>query len=106
MEEVAMDLDCGACRFHAHITVVMEDGELVYTIESECPHVKRLAQKFKREPMMAAMKMPFSENEIYLACGKELKHSACPVPMALIKGSEVAAGLGLKREVKLEFKKN
>jgi hypothetical protein len=105
-ENVALHVECGACRFHADIKVFMEDGELVYDIKSDCPYVSRMGQTLKRLPMMDCLKMPFCENEIYRIGGQELKHSACPVPMALIRGSEVAAGLGLKKEVKVEFKKD
>ncbi len=43
--------------------------------------------------------MPINENPIYVCAGQHLPHSACPVPCALIKGLEVASGLGLKKDV-------
>jgi hypothetical protein len=47
----------------------------------------------------------FSENKVYVIGGKTLKHSTCPMPMAVLKGLEVAAGLALKRDVVVAFDK-
>ena len=55
--------------------------------------------------MMDAMRMPFSENKVYAIGGRTLKHATCPLPMAALKGMEVAAGLGLKRDVLVSFDK-
>jgi len=49
------------------------------------------------------MRMPYVDNAVYQICGEVLKHSACPVPMAMIKCAEAAAELGLKRSVVVEF---
>jgi hypothetical protein len=55
--------------------------------------------------MMDVMKMPFSDNKVYVTGGRTLKHSTCPLPMAVLKGFEVAAGLALKRDVTVIFNK-
>jgi hypothetical protein len=55
--------------------------------------------------MMDVLRMPYSENKVYEIGGRTLKHSTCPLPMALLKGFEVAAGLGLKRDVVVAFDK-
>jgi len=47
--------------------------------------------------------MPFGENPIYEHAGKYLKHSACPIPMAMVKAGEVVTGMGLKRSVTMTF---
>jgi hypothetical protein len=53
--------------------------------------------------MMDVMKMPFSDNKVYIIGGRTLKHTTCPLPMAVLKGFEVAAGLALKRDVSVVF---
>jgi hypothetical protein len=55
--------------------------------------------------MMEVVRMPFAENIVYLAGGRTLKHSTCPLPMAVLKGFEAAAGLALKRNVEVIFDK-
>ncbi len=55
--------------------------------------------------MMDIMTMPFCENKVYIISGKVLKHSVCPVPMAILKCGEVVSGLGIKRDIKADFQR-
>ncbi len=103
-EKVTMSIDPGVCRFKTKIITRYTDGEVRYEIASDCPHVKKLGAEMKEGlSPMDALRMPFSANPIYERCGACLAHSACPIPSALIKSAEAAAGLGLKRNVKFEF---
>jgi len=97
-------LNAGICGFKTKVTATSDGATVQYRIESDCPHVSKLNDALdKNMGAFDPLTMPFSENPVYLACGKALAHSACPVPMALIKAAEVAAGLGLKRSVALDF---
>jgi hypothetical protein len=101
---VAVMLDPGVCQFKSKISVTMnEDRQLVYKIDSQCPHVKKMSAEMPLFDMFDIMKMPFGENPIYEVGGKFLKHSACPLPMAMIKAGEVVTGMGLKRTVTVSF---
>jgi hypothetical protein len=101
---VAIMLDPGVCQFKSKISVIMnEDRQLVYKIDSQCPHVKKMSAEMPLFDMFDIMKMPFGTNPIYEVGGKYLKHSACPLPMAMIKAGEVVTGMGLKRSVSVSF---
>ena len=101
---VAIMLDPGVCQFRSKISVTMdENNQLAYKVESQCPHVKKMAAEMPLFDMFDIVKMPFCENPIYELGGKFLKHSACPLPMAMIKAGEVVTGMGLKRTVTVEF---
>ncbi len=102
-EEVVMSLDPGVCRFRAKITA--EDrGEFIHIkIKSDCPHAKDLEKKLDKVDAFDALKMPFSENVVYKSAGETLKHSACPIPSAVIKCIEAASGLALKKNVVFEY---
>jgi hypothetical protein len=101
--KVSLRVDTGVCRFDAKIVCWMEEGMLRCAIESRCPHVDDFANALGPCELMTAMKMPFSENHVYIVGGRTLKHSTCPLPMAVLKGFEVAAGLALKRDVTVIF---
>ena len=101
--KVSLHVDSGVCRFDAKIVCWMEDGMLMSSITSRCPHVNDFAKTLGPCDMMAAMRMPFSENQVYIIGGETLKHSTCPVPMAVLKGFEAASGLALKRKVSVDF---
>ncbi|MDW5562556.1 MAG: hypothetical protein SA339_04950 [Methanomassiliicoccus sp.] len=102
--KVCLTVDPGVCRFKTKITAKYVDGNVRFDIQTDCPHVKKVTDQLAEDMSpFDALKMPFSANPIYEACGKVLAHSACPVPSAIIKSAEAASGLGLKRTVKFEF---
>ncbi|MBI0584198.1 MAG: hypothetical protein ISF22_08235 [Methanomassiliicoccus sp.] len=102
--QICLSVDPGVCRFKTKIVAKYVDGNIHFEIDTDCPHVKKLKGELPEElTPFDALKMPFSSNPVYNACGKVLAHSACPVPSALIKSAEVAAGFGLKRAVRFEF---
>ena len=104
-DEVVVNLDPGACRFPTKVRGVMVDGVITFHLESNCPYVKRLEKELGPIPMMDIMTMPFCENKVYIISGKVLKHSVCPVPMAILKCGEVVSGLGIKRDIKADFQR-
>jgi hypothetical protein len=103
--KTSLHVDAGVCRFHTTIRACSDDeGNIIYEIESGCPHAKKLQENMPQGiTPFDALRMPFSENPIYECCGRMLAHSACPIPSALIKAAEVAAGFGLKRNVCFTF---
>jgi hypothetical protein len=103
-EKVCLTVDPGVCRFKTKITARYVDGNVRFDIETDCPNVKKVqGQLSEGMSPFEALKMPFSVNPVYEACGKVLAHSACPIPSAIIKSAEAASGLGLKRAVRFEF---
>jgi Family of unknown function (DUF6951) len=104
-QRVFLNVDSGVCRFKARIECWMEDGLLRCSIVSGCKHVQDFATSLEPMEMMDVLHMPFSENKVYIVGGRTLKHTTCPLPMAVLKGFEVAAGLALKRDVIVTFDK-
>ncbi len=104
MSDVKINVDAGVCRFKTIISASLNDEmEVVFSIKSECPKVRVLSNNFKSAPMFDAVTMPYTENIIYKECGKYLEHAACPVPCALVKASEAASDLALKKDVIFKF---
>jgi len=104
-QRVSLQVDPGVCRFKAKIECWAEGDKMLCTIVSGCKHVQDFAAAMEPMEMMDVLRMPYSENKVYEIGGRTLKHSTCPLPMALLKGFEVAAGLGLKRDVVVAFDK-
>ena len=103
--KATITVDPGVCRLVSKVEVWMEDDILKCHIESACKHVQEMAAKLDDMTMVDVIKMPFSENKVYQVAGRTLKHSTCVLPAAVLKAAEVAAGLGLKRDVHLTFEK-
>ena len=104
MSDVEMNVDPGVCRFITNIKAKCEDGMTVeFDITSGCPAIKKLANEFKSVGVFDAVAMPINENVLFTECAKYVLHSACPIPVALVKVCEVAGDLGLKKEVSMRF---
>jgi len=104
-QRVTLHVDSGVCRFKAKIECWMEEDKLRCSISSGCTHVQDFAEAMRPMELMDMIRMPYSENQVYAIGGRTLKHSTCPLPMAVLKGMEVAAGLALKRDVIVSFDK-
>jgi len=102
--QATVKVDPGVCRLPSTIQA-RTDGMIVEfeILHSDCPHVRNLKKMLKQMEIWDIMKMPYAENTIYQICGEALKHSSCPVPMAMIKCAEAAAELALKKTVTVEF---
>ena len=102
--QATVKVEPGVCRLLSTIRASTDGTSLEFEIvQSDCPQVRNLTKVLHRMDVWDVMKMPFAENTVYQICGQVLKHSACPVPMAMIKAGEAAAELGLKRKVTVEF---
>ena len=102
--QATVKVDPGVCRLHSTIQA-RTDGMLVEfeVLQSDCPQVRNLKKVLRQMEIWDVMKMPYTENTVYQLCGEVLKHSSCPVPMAMVKCAEAAAELALKKPVTVEF---
>jgi len=94
------EIDPGTCGFNAVVTATVEGGrEARFTIESKCEHVAVLAAAMaEHEPFDVYAEMdPRAESPLHIVCRESLKGSYpwCPVPLGLLKATQVAAGLSL-----------
>lgn len=102
--QATVKVDPGVCQLHSTIQARTDGLQVEFTVlKSDCPQVRNLKKVLRQMEIWDVMKMPYSENTVYQLCGEVLKHSSCPVPMAMIKCAEAAAELALKRAVTVEF---
>ena len=92
----------GVCGFEATIHATAdEDMNVQIEITSACPQVVRLGAAVAKVSALELLRRPIHETSIYQAAGAARCHAACPVPSAIIKAIEVAAGLALPRDVQM-----
>jgi len=102
--QATVKVEPGVCRLHSTIIARTDGGEVEFEIlQSDCPQVRNLSKVLRRMQVWDVMRMPFSDNTVYELCGQVLKHSSCPVPMAMVKAAEAAAELALKKPVTVTF---
>ena len=99
-------VDPGICGLKSTVTVESEDGQnCVVRIESDCGAIQAMALEIATLDAYEVAFKSFAENPAYLAAGRHYKHAACPVPSAVIKAVEVAAGLALPKDVSMIVEK-
>ena len=98
------NVTAGPCQMITKITAEMSEDMMSVNvvIESNCSMVQKMSPTENINPYEMVGK-PFTESEIYLKAAECLRHTACPVPCAIIKCAEAEAGMALKKPVKIEF---
>lgn len=98
-------VDPGVCKMKTTIvaTMDMETMGVTYKIESDCESIKLIGENLGSINPYDEIASKVFDSAIYKVCNEHLSHLACPVPMAIVKATEVAGGLGLKRNVTLDI---
>ncbi|ADL12519.1 DUF6951 family protein [Acetohalobium arabaticum] len=107
MAKVKVSVEAGICGFTTFITADadgMEEVEL--NIESDCEQVQQVQEEINSVNAMSMLsnKKPH-ETEVYQVLAAHLKHVSCPVYSGCFKAVEVAAGMALPEDVKIEIEK-
>ena len=91
---IKVDVMAGACRLNTVLSVSTdEDGIAHISIVSDCAHVHRMADVItEADPFEEILSR---EGELFDKARSFCVHPACPVPTALLKAVEAAAGLAL-----------
>lgn len=84
----------------------MDGGHCTLAIESECEAIQRLATELTQvEPFQEITFRGEGPLTLQLAA-KHCYHTACPVPVGIIKAIEVEAGLALPADVTIRLSKS
>ncbi|MGI6114408.1 MAG: DUF6951 family protein [Mahellales bacterium] len=93
-------VDSGVCRFITNITASCEDMQNVtLDIESQCPHIQKMGEQLKQVDAYKEIFSKLNNSIVYTIAAHNIAHVACPVPSAILKAIEAAAGLALSRDV-------
>jgi hypothetical protein len=102
---IRLDIDPGICGLQTRLQASSDDGRLVrLNIESQCPSIQALQGSLGELDAYEVCFAGFRDSPVYAAAGEHFKHAACPVPGAIIKAVEAAAGLALPKNVCCTFK--
>lgn len=104
---ITVQTDPGICGLPSTITSSSEDMQNVkIEIDSKCPDIMKIAEKIKEVNAMEEVFGKIGENAVYTAAKEHCKHAACPVPAAIMKAVEAAAGLALPKDVTIRIAKS
>jgi len=99
-------IDAGNCGFHTTVEAkILEGYQVGLKIVSDCKHIQKLAENLSEVDAMNEISFRRGKHipDIIQAGIQHCTHAACPVPVGILKAVEVAAGLALPGESKIEL---
>ena len=104
MEKVTVSVNPGICGFVCKVTATRQSRR-VATVEiagSGCKMINKLSESLPEITLVDLFK-PHTKNEIFKNTEQARCHLCCPVPIAIIKASEVVLELALPQDVTIDF---
>jgi hypothetical protein len=100
-------IEAGICGMSAHIKATSTDqfGPVTLEIESNCPHVQKLATELTEVNPFEEIAFRGEGPKTLRLAARHCKHAACPAPAGIIKAIEVASGLALPKEATIVVSK-
>jgi len=97
-------VNAGICGFTCRIKAWKIDKKTVglEISESECQQIQDYSELI-RQLTLNEVFMPVTRNPVYLAAEQSGCHASCPVPVAVLKASEVAMEMALPRDASIRF---
>jgi len=96
----------GICGFTTDVEVSMSGSNCTLSIESACKSIQRLAAEMRQVDPLREITFR-DEPPLTLQLGaKHCPHTACPVPVGILKAVEVEAGLALPADVTIKVSKS
>jgi hypothetical protein len=77
--------------------------KVVFEITTTCEHIQALADALGEVDVAVEMTRPLAETQVYTLATQHVCRNSCIVPAAILKAMEVAAGLFLPGDARIEF---
>jgi hypothetical protein len=105
MRKIIVKVNPGVCGFKTVIEASSENKrQALLDIKTDCPNLKPLESELKTADAYKEVFAKFGKSGVFETTAKYCKHSACPVPTAILKGIEACCGLALPRDVVIEIR--
>ncbi|MBN2041181.1 MAG: hypothetical protein JW864_14150 [Spirochaetes bacterium] len=99
------EITAGICGFSTTVNAVMEDDDCKITIETQCQHIKKMAEELTEVDPYQEISFKGELPLTYELAIKYLPHAACPVPAGIIKAVEVASRMALPKDLFIKVSK-
>jgi hypothetical protein len=99
------EINSGICGFSATVRTQMEGTRVKLSIESECQAIRDLATELTDVDPFQEITFRGSGPRSLEMGAKHCYHTACPVPVGIIKAVEIEAGLALPKEAVIKLSK-
>ena len=103
---IKVEIDAGICGFTSTVLAESPDMQNVEVrFSTNCPNLKPLEGDPITIDAYTEAFGPVGETSVYHLMRPYCKHAACPVPAAMVKAVEAAAGLALPQDVRITMSK-
>ena len=104
MEKVTVSVSPGICGFVCQVMATRKSKKIaaIKIIGSECKMIKKLGENLLEVTLFDLFKS-HTNNLIFRSTEQVHCHLSCPVPIAIVKASEVVLGLALPKDVLIHF---
>jgi hypothetical protein len=100
----SVEVEAGVCGYTTSVSARKTQGYNVsVAITSECPHVSAIGSEVAEVDALRQIGLRGGLPTVLETAYRHCVHAACPVPSALVKAIEVAAGLALPRDVSMRI---
>ena len=97
-------IHAGICGFTTTVKATSEDKQHAQLeILSDCPNFNQLKKELTQADAFAECFGKPGEGQVHQAFRKYCPHGACPVSYGVIKAIEIACGLALPKDVRMEI---
>jgi len=96
----------GICGFTATVRATQEGRKVRLAIESDCAAIQALAAELTEVDPFQEITFRGEGPQTLRAGAKHCYHPACPVPVGIIKAVEIASGLALPADARIELSKD
>lgn len=104
---VTVRVNPGICGLNSIVKIHSDDMQhALIDIVSDCPSIKSMEQDLKEVDGFEECFSKLGASKVAETAKKYCKHTACPVPCAILKGIEVACGLALPKDVEIKIEKD
>ncbi len=106
MVGVIVDVNPGVCGFDCKVSVERSGkrSARIAITKSDCTMIQELSGRLD-DISLKDLFVPLSKNLIFMAAEQSECHLACPVPVAIVKASEVALELAVPKDAAIYFLK-
>lgn len=98
-----VEINSGACGLNTTVETTMNGVKCTVRIESECEAIRALAEALPEVDPFREITFRGEGPEALESGAEHCYHTACPVPIGIIKAVEVAAGLNLPVDASIKF---
>ena len=100
------EITSGICGFTATVHTRMEGRKCHVSVESECDAIQRLGEALQEVEPFQEISFRGEGPQTLKMGAKHCYHTACPVPVGIIKAIEIEAGLALPADAVVKLSKS